>query len=135
MKKFSMNKVVYLVMFVILLFIVCNDDELIILENGILVVKVEFFYMVLKEEDIMYVDGFGYDVISNFVFVIFLKLDLYYFDNDFSNRFVFMFIYGGGFKGGIKIKFEIVEMVNYYVLRGWVFVFIDYRIVEEFGII
>ncbi|AUC17084.1 hypothetical protein BTO06_10320 [Tenacibaculum sp. SZ-18] len=46
-----------------------------------------------------------------------------------------MFIHGGGFKGGTKTKPEIVEMANYYASRGWVFASIDYRTVEELGII
>ena len=46
-----------------------------------------------------------------------------------------MFIHGGGFRGGTKTKPEIVEMANYYASRGWVFASIDYRTVEELGII
>ncbi len=135
MKKFSMNKVAYLVMFAILLFTACNDDEPITPENGIPVVKAESSYTVLKEEDITYADGLGHDATSNSAFAIPLKLDLYYPDNDSSNRPAFMFIHGGGFKGGTKTKPEIVEMANYYASRGWVFASIDYRTAEELGII
>ena len=46
-----------------------------------------------------------------------------------------MFIHGGGFQGGTKTKPEIVNMANYYASRGWVFVSIDYRTVEELGTI
>ena len=46
-----------------------------------------------------------------------------------------MFIHGGGFTGGTKLKPEIVEMGNYYASRGWVFVSVDYRTTEELGTI
>ncbi len=68
-------------------------------------------------------------------FAIPLKLDIYYPDNNSTNRPVFMFIHGGGLTGGTKTKPEIVEMANYYASRGWVFVSIDYRTTEELGTI
>ena len=60
-------------------------------------------------------------------------LDVYCPDSDSINRPVLMFIHGGGFKGGIKHKPEIVEMANYYASRGWVYISIDYRTTEELG--
>ena len=41
-----------------------------------------------------------------------------------------MFIRGGGFKGNVKHKPEIVEMGKYFNPRGWVYVSIDYRTAE-----
>ena len=131
-----MNKITYLVIFIVLLFAACNNnDEPIAPDNVIPVVKAESYYTVLKEEDLTYADGLGHDASSSSAFTIPLKLDVYYPDNNSVNRPVFMFIHGGGFTGGIKHKPEIVEMANFYASRGWVFVSIDYRTTEELGVI
>ncbi len=130
-----LNKITYLAIFTVSLFTACSKDEPISTWNEIPVVKSESFYAVLKEADITYADGLSHNATSNSAFAIPLKLDLYYPDNNSSNRPVFMFIHGGGFKGGTKTKPEIVEMANYYASRGWVFASIDYRTVEELGII
>lgn len=131
----DMNKIAYLTIFAVLLFTACSKDEPISPVDGIPVVKAESSYTVLKEEDITYADGLSHNATSNSAFAIPLKLDLYYPDNNSSNRPVFMFIHGGGFTGGIKHKPEIVDMANYYASRGWVFVSIDYRTTEELGVI
>ncbi|NQZ76892.1 MAG: alpha/beta hydrolase [Ekhidna sp.] len=130
-----MNKVAYLTVFAIFLCAACNEEEQILPDNGIPIVKSESSYTVLKEENITYADGLSHNATSNSSFAIPLKLDLYYPDNNSSNRPVFMFIHGGGFRGGIKTKPEIIEMANYYASRGWVFASIDYRTVEELGTI
>ena len=130
-----MNKIAYSTLFAVLLFAACSKEEPILPVNGTPVVKAESFYTVLKEEDITYADGLGHNATSNSAFAIPLELDLYYPDNNSSNRPVFMFIHGGGFTGGIKHKPEIVDMANYYASRGWVFVSIDYRTTEELGVI
>ena len=131
-----MSKVTCFKIFVIsILFTACSNNELISDDNGIPEVKSEPSYAVLKEDNIVYANGLSHDNTSNSSFTIPLKLDLYYPDNNTSNRPFFMFIHGGGFKGGTKTKPEIVEMANYYASRGWVFASIDYRTVEELGII
>lgn len=130
----NMNKVVFLIVFAVLLFTAC-DDESNTSDNLIPTVKAESTYTVLKEEDVTFADGLAHDESSTSPFVIPLKLDTYSPDNTSDNRPVFMFIHGGGFKGGIKHKPEIVDMANYYASRGWVFVSIDYRTSEELGII
>ena len=88
---------------------------------------------VLEDTDITYGEGLGHDSTSTSPFAVPLVLDVYYPDNDSTNRPVFMFIHGGGFTGGIKHKPEIIDMANYYASRGWVFVSIDYRTTEELG--
>lgn len=130
-----MNKVSYLTIFVILLFTACNTDEQIAPDNGIPVVQAESSYTILNEEDITYANGLGHTTTSTSSFAIPLKLDVYYPDNNSTNRPVFMFIHGGGFTGGTKTKPEIVEMANYYASRGWFFVSVDYRTTEELGTI
>ena len=130
-----MNKIAYLTIFAVLLFTACSKDEPISPINEIPVVKAEPSYTVLKEEDITYAEGLSHNATSSSAFAIPLKLDIYYPDNNSRNRPVFMFIHGGGFKGGTKTKPEIVDMANYYASRGWVFASIDYRTVEELGII
>jgi len=131
----DMNKIAYLTIFAVLLFTACSKDEPISPINEIPVVKAEPSYTVLKEEDITYAEGLSHNATSSSAFAIPLKLDIYYPDNNSRNRPVFMFIHGGGFKGGTKTKPEIVDMANYYASRGWVFASIDYRTVEELGII
>lgn len=130
-----MNKVAYLTIFAVLLLTACNKDEPFSPDNGILVVKAESSYTVLTEEDVTYAEGLSYDASSTTPFSTPLKLDVYTPANNSDNRPVFMFIHGGGFKGGTKTKPEIVEMANYYASRGWVFVSIDYRTTEELGTI
>ena len=130
-----MNKVAYFTIFAVLLFTACNKDEPFVPDNGIPVVKTESSYTVLKDENITYADGLSHDESSTISFPIPIHLDVYYPDNNLTNRPVFMFIHGGGFTGGTKTKPEIVDMANYYASRGWVFVSVDYRTTEELGTI
>jgi acetyl esterase/lipase len=132
-----MNKVTYLIIFAVLLFTACSKDESTdaVIVDGTPIVKAESFYTVLTDEDITYAEGLSHNASSTTPFSIPLKLDIYTPDNNSENRPVFMFIHGGGFRGGTKTKPEIVEMANYYASRGWVFASIDYRTAEELGII
>ena len=130
-----MNEVAYLTVFAVLLFTACNKDESIVPDKGIPVVQAESTYTILKDENITYAEGLSHSMTSTSSFAIPLKLDVYYPDNNSSNRPVFMFIHGGGFTGGTKTKPEIVDMANYYASRGWVFVSVDYRTTEELGTI
>ncbi len=93
--------------------------------NDIPIIKQMSSYSVNVTTDIVYAEGLSHDQSSISPFAIPLKLDVYYPDNNSTNRPVFMFIHGGGFTGGIKHKPEIVDMANYYASRGWVFVSID----------
>ena len=90
-----MNKATPLLIFAIFLFTACEIDEPITPDTGIPIVKAESSYTVLKEENITYADGLSHNATSITAFAIPLKLDLYYPDNDASNRPVFMFIHGG----------------------------------------
>jgi len=93
--------------------------------NDIPIIRQMSSYSVNVTTDIVYAEGLSHDQSSISPFAIPLKLDVYYPDNNSTNRPVFMFIHGGGFTGGIKHKPEIVDMANYYASRGWVFVSID----------
>ena len=129
-----MNKVTFLLVLAILLVSACKKEvEPIITDNGIPIVKADSTYTVLQETNITYAEGLSHNTTSTTPFSIPLKLDIYYPNNNSSNRPVFMFIHGGGFTGGTKTKPEIVEMANYYASRGWVFASIDYRTTEELG--
>ena len=129
-----MNKVTFLLVLAILLVTACKKEvEPIITDNGIPKVKADSTYTVLQETNITYAEGLSHNTTSTTPFSVPLKLDIYYPNNNSSNRPVFMFIHGGGFTGGTKTKPEIVEMANYYASRGWVFVSIDYRTTEELG--
>ena len=128
-----MNKAFYLPIFSVLLLIACTQEAPIASANTIPMVQSQTSYTVLKDENITYADGLSHNGTSTSSFPIALKLDVYHPDNNTVNRPVFMFIHGGGFKGGIKHKPEIIDMANYYASRGWVFVSIDYRTTEELG--
>ena len=90
-------------------------------------------YEVLKNEDIIYARGLAHTKTSSNPSAVPLRLDVYFPDDNSTDRPVLMFIHGGGFTGGIKHKPEIVEMAEYYASRGWVYVSIDYRTTEELG--
>lgn len=108
-----------------------NSDASNTENNAIPSVLSEATYPVLEELDITFAEGLAYNGTSTAPVAVPVKLDLYYPDTTSTNRPVFMFIHGGGFKGGTKTKPEIVEMAKYYASRGWVFASIDYRTVEE----
>lgn len=132
-----MNNFLIYLLLIILIFTPCSkskgdDSETL---NDIPIIKQVSSYSVNVTTDIVYAEGLSHDQLSTSHFPIPLKLDVYYPDNNSTNRPVFMFIHGGGFTGGIKHKPEIVDMANYYASRGWVFVSIDYRTTEELGVI
>lgn len=130
-----MSKTVCLFLFSIILFSACKENEPTEPSNGIPVVKAESTYQVLSHEDVVYTNGLGLTNSSTSSIPVPLELDVYYPENNLTNRPVYMFIHGGGFQGGTKTKPEIINMANYYASRGWVFVSIDYRTTEELGVI
>ncbi len=130
-----MYKISYLIIFTIVLCTACRDEDPIITENEIPIVQSESLYTVLVDENVEYAKGLGHIGSSTSSSEVPLLLDVYYPDNNLTNRPVFMFIHGGGFQGGTKTKPEIVDMANFYASRGWVFASIDYRTVEELGTI
>lgn len=99
--------------------------------NEIPVVKADSTYFVWGEEDLIYAEGLSNDASVLTPFAIPLKLDVYYPEDNATNRPAFLFIHGGGFTGGTKTKPEIIDMANYFASRGWVFISIDYRTAEE----
>ncbi|WP_299107166.1 alpha/beta hydrolase [uncultured Tenacibaculum sp.] len=130
-----MNRVVYVTVFAIFIFIACNTEESITINNTIPVVKQTSSYTVLVDENIVFAKGLSHDGISPSTQEMPILLDVYHPNNNSTNRPVFMFIHGGGFQGGTKTKPEIIAMGNYFASRGWVFVSIDYRTVEDLGTI
>ena len=103
--------------------------------NGTPVVSATPSYTVLLDSDIVYAKGLSQNSSSTSEVKQSQFLDVYQPDNDVENRPVFMFIHGGGFKGGTKTKPEIIEMANYFASRGWVFVSVDYRTASDLGTI
>ena len=103
--------------------------------NGTPVVTAAPSYEVLLDSDIVYANGLSRNSSSTSAVEQSQFLDVYQPDNDSGNRPVFMFIHGGGFKGGTKTKPEIVEMADYFASRGWVFVSVDYRTASDLGTI
>lgn len=96
-------------------------------------VSSESNYPVLVVENVSYADGLAYESSGTSPAAKPQYLDIYYPDNNATNRPVFVFIHGGGFTGGTKTKPEIVAMAEYFASRGWVFASIDYRTTEEMG--
>jgi len=96
-------------------------------------VRSEPSYPVLVAENVSYADGLAYESTGTTPAPKPQYLDIYYPDNNATNRPVFVFIHGGGFTGGTKTKPEIVAMAEYFASRGWVFTSIDYRTTEELG--
>lgn len=129
-----MKKIIFLFLKITMLLTACNKTDYVVnSEESTPVVKQVSTFPVFIDQDIQYAQGLGYDDSSTSSFPIPLKLDIYYPDNEVTNRPVIMFIHGGSFMGGSKLKPEIVDMANYYVSRGWVFVSIDYRTSKDLG--
>ena len=126
-----MNKISFLIIFCVLLNTACDKDGPNNSDNEIPVVKAESFYPVLVDGDITYADGLAHDGMNTTEMP--QMLDVYYPENNSTNRPVFVFIHGGGFQGGTKTKPEIVDMANYLASRGWVFASIDYRTTSDLG--
>ena len=81
-----MNKLTYILLFSVLLFIGCSKDDSIVVDNVIPIVKIDSSYTVLKEVDVTYADGLSHDASSTTPFAIPLKLDIYSPDNNSENR-------------------------------------------------
>ena len=112
-----------------------NDNPVPEASDDIPIVTAESTYTVLTDSDIEYADGLVHDNASTTPFAAPQKLDMYYPDNENTNRPVYMFIHGGGFKSGTKTKPEIIAAANYFASRGWVFASVDYRTTEDLGMI
>lgn len=130
-----MKHLVKLFIFSLFFLTACSDDSTMSLDNESPRVKNTATYNVLSATDITYAEGLAHSNTSITPFAFPQKLDVYYPENSSTARPLFMFIHGGGFKGGVKHKPEIVAMANYFASRGWVFVSIDYRTAEELGTI
>jgi len=104
------------------------------LQNEIPVVQSGQTYDVVVNEDIEYAKALSHDSINRAnATTIPLKLDVYVPDNDLENRPAYIFIHGGGFKGGSKQQSHIINLANYYASRGWAFISIDYRLKKDNG--
>lgn len=128
-----MRTVIYTIVVAVLFLTACTKTELITPGNDSPLVRAEATFAVQVEDDIVFAEGLSHDGRNPTTFAIPLLLDVYKPDNNSQNRPVFMFIHGGGFQGGTKTKPEIVDMANYFAARGWVFVSVDYRTVEDLG--
>ncbi|MEJ2113636.1 MAG: alpha/beta hydrolase [Flavobacteriaceae bacterium] len=132
MKILSIMKILFpFILLTSLLFAFCNDAKS---QNEIPVVQSGQTYDVVVKEDIVYAEALSHDSINSAnATTIPLKLDVYVPDNELENRPAYMFIHGGGFKGGSKQQSHIINLANYYASRGWVFISIDYRLKKDNG--
>lgn len=126
-----MNKIAYLFIFTILLFSSCNDDDSNTTDTSIPVVTSESTFTVMSDLDISYANGLSQESTTDIQIEMPQYLDVYFPENNSTNRPVFMFIHGGGFQGGTKTKPEIIDMANYFASRGWVFASVDYRTTSD----
>lgn len=86
------------------------------------------------QQDLVYAEGLSHESTnSETATAIPLTLDVYAPVNDSKNRPAILFIHGGGFIGGSKRSGNIINMGNYYASRGFVFISIDYRLLEDQG--
>lgn len=97
------------------------------------VVSCESTYSVIIEQDITYAEGLSSKGSGSSPSPISLILDVYMPNNNSDNRPVYMFIHGGGFRGGSRLQEAIVDQAHYFASRGWVFVSIDYRLAGDLG--
>lgn len=123
--------------YILIVFSSCSkDDETItpVLDNGNPIVKSSSTYDVNFDEDLVYAQGLSHQSInSSNATPIPLKLDIYYPENNSTNRPVYLFIHGGGFTMGDKQDAFLPDIANYYASRGWVFISINYRLRDDFG--
>ncbi len=125
-----MKKINYIIIFFVLFITACEEDEPDFPVNESPIVKAESTYSVMVDDDIIYARGLSHDG-SGTTIEMPQQLDLYYPDNNTTDRPVIMFIHGGGFQGGTKAKPEIIDMANYFASRGWVFASVDYRTTSD----
>lgn len=129
-------KKIFQIITVTLLIASCNQEDDSTTPSSYPIVKSESTYSVIVEEDLTYAKGLSHDEFNgSSTSEMDLKLDIYYPDNEVTNRPLYFFIHGGGFFGGTKQKPQIVDYGNYYASRGWVFISIDYRVAGDFGTI
>jgi acetyl esterase/lipase len=132
-------KKIMLLLFVALLITSCSNNDEIITDiappvSTIPTVSSDAVFDVNRIADIPYAEGLSHESInSSNSQSIPLLLDVYVPDNDSNNRPVFMFIHGGGFINGNKEVLPAVTLANYYTSRGFVFVSINYRLLNDFG--
>lgn len=93
-------------------------------------------FTVAPTYDVVYAQGLSHENLnSESSNVMPLKLDIYTPDNNNKNRPVFLFIHGGGFRGGSKQQKQIIHWANYFTARGWVFISANYRLKKHNGTI
>ncbi|HAA11500.1 MAG TPA: esterase [Cytophagales bacterium] len=103
-------------------------------QDGIPIVRSEATFEVMVEEDVVYAEGLSHDSINSPNYSTeSLKLDIYSPHDDTENRPLFMFIHGGGFRGGSKQQDDIVNIAHYFASRGWVFISVAYRKMGKIG--
>jgi para-nitrobenzyl esterase len=84
--------------------------------------------------DVIYGQGLTHSSWNSLqVATIDLELDLYLPSNNEPLRPVVLFIHGGGFSGGDKSDPSGVEMINYFAVRGFVGISINYRLLRDYG--
>ena len=109
MKTLSIMKILFpFILLTSLFFAFCNDAKS---QNEIPVVQSGQTYDVVVKEDIVYAEALSHDSINSAnATTIPLKLDVYVPDNELENRPAYMFIHGGGFKGGSKQQSHIINL-------------------------
>ncbi|MEM6269615.1 MAG: alpha/beta hydrolase [Bacteroidota bacterium] len=135
-QKTKMKNPLILLAALMVLLNACNkdDDDVLTAQENTPVVKQTAAYAVNFEADIVYAEGLSHDSLnSTNSTAIPLKLNVYSPINEAENRPLFMFIHGGAFANGSKQDWGIRNIADFYASRGWVFVSIDYRLLDDQG--
>jgi len=97
-------------------------------------VKSASTYTVVVDQNITYSQGLRHQALNSASYsIVDLKLDVYKPLGNTKKRPAILLIHGGGFSGGDKSDVNIVNLANYFALRGWVAFSINYRLMGDKG--
>jgi acetyl esterase/lipase len=91
-------------------------------------------YAVVVEPGIVYAEGLSHDTLNSLAATSMpLLLDAYVPQGAGANRPALVLIHGGGFFGGSRAAWSMVNLAQHFAGRGWVVFSIDYRLASDFG--
>ena len=91
-------------------------------------------YAVVVESGIAYAEGLSHDTLNSIAATSMpLLLDAYVPQGAGANRPALVLIHGGGFLGGSRAAWSMVNLAQHFAGRGWVVFSIDYRLVSDLG--
>jgi para-nitrobenzyl esterase len=95
-------------------------------------VKSASTYTVVVDQNITYSQGLRHQALNSASYsIVDLKLDVYKPLGNTKKCPAILLIHGGGFSGGDKSDFNIVNLANHFTSRGWVAFSINYRLMGD----